>query len=82
MGLRVRLRKDFDLSRFHGSSLVLLKALRRYGMLLIDNTDPGIFWAIGGAQDSRWPTQDLEQMKTVPASAFEVVALGPLTKGQ
>src|SRR5438552_474806 len=30
MGLRVRLRADFDLSRFHGPSLVVLHALQRY----------------------------------------------------
>lgn len=82
MGLRVRLRADYDLSRFHGASLVLLQAMKRYGMMLIDNTDPSMFWAFGGVQDPRWPTQDLEQMKTVPASAFEVIRLGPRTSGQ
>ncbi len=38
--------------------------------------------ALNGAQDPRWPTQDLEQLKALPASAFEVVQLGPLIPGQ
>jgi hypothetical protein len=80
MGLRVRLRADYDLSRFHGASLVVLRALQRYGMFLTDNA--GLpFWALLGAQDSRWPLQDLEQLKSVPASAFEVVTLPPLKRG-
>ena len=82
MGLRVRLRADYDLSRFHGTSLVLLKGLQRYGMFLIDNADTGMFWAMAGAQDSRWPVQDLDQMKTVPATAFEVIKLGTVQNGQ
>jgi hypothetical protein len=34
-----------------------------------------------GAQDPRWPLLDLEQLKSVPASAFEVVQLPPLRPG-
>ncbi|TMA84793.1 MAG: hypothetical protein E6J63_21760 [Deltaproteobacteria bacterium] len=32
MGLRVRLRADFDLSPFNGASLAILRALQKYGM--------------------------------------------------
>ncbi|MCA1825567.1 MAG: hypothetical protein LC689_01345 [Myxococcales bacterium] len=80
MGLRVRLRAGFDLSGYHGASLVVLKALRRYGMFVTD-TGTGRFWAVAGTLDSRWPVQDLEQLKTVPASAFEVVQLGAVHSG-
>src|SRR5207244_3789978 len=64
MGLRVRLRAEFDLSGYHGASLVILRALQRYGMLLTD-TAGGQFWAVAGALDPRWPVQDLEQLKSV-----------------
>ncbi len=57
MGLRVRLRADFDLSRYQGSSLVVLRALQKYGMFLTDNAG-GQFWALAGALDSRWPVAD------------------------
>ena len=80
MGLRVRLRANFDLSGFHGASLVILSALQRYGMLLKDSGS-GQYWAVAGTQDPRWPVQDLEQLKTVPASAFEVLKLPQVQPG-
>ena len=36
-------RRRFDLSRFHGQALVILKALKRYGMIVADN---GSSWYI------------------------------------
>jgi hypothetical protein len=75
MGLRFRLKASFDLARFHGESLVILRALKRYGMMVADN---GSNWYISGASDSRWNDDDLNQLKTVPGSAFEVVDTGPI----
>jgi hypothetical protein len=80
MGLRVRLKADFDLSGYHGASLAILRALQRYGMLLTDS-DVGQYWAVKGARDSRWSVSDLDQIKQVPASAFEVVKLGAVEQG-
>lgn len=73
MGLRVRLKASFDLSTHRGASLVVLTALKRYGMIVADN---GSDWFISGATDGRWDDNDLNQMKSVPASAFEVVQSG------
>ena len=81
MGLRARLRADFDLSRYSGASLAVLRALKKYGMFLTDNAS-GVFWAINGAYDARWSIEDVDQLKTVPASAFEVVQLGTVHSGQ
>jgi hypothetical protein len=75
MGLRFRLKASFDLSKFHGESLVILRALKRYGMIVADN---GSNWFISGATDARWNDNDLNQLKTVPGSAFEVVDTGPV----
>jgi hypothetical protein len=75
MGLRFRLKAGYDLSRFHGQSRVILRALKTYGMIVADN---GSNWFISGATDSRWNDDDLNQMKTVPGSAFEVVDTGPV----
>ena len=80
MGLRVRLKAGYDLSGFHGASLVVARALQKYGMFLTD-TAGGDFWSLAGAKDSRWPLQDLEQLKGIPASAFEVVQLPPVHNG-
>ena len=75
MGLRVRLKNSFDLKPFHGASLAVLRALQRYGMLVADN---GSDWYISGANDTRWNDADLDQIKHVPAAAFEVVKLGTI----
>ena len=75
MGLRLRLRAGYDISGSTGASRVVLEALRRYGMLVADN---GSNWFISGATDPRWNDDDLDQLKRVPASAFEVVSTGPI----
>ena len=78
MGLRLRLKASFDLSPFHGESLVILTALKRYGMIVADN---GSSWFISGATDSRWDDNDLNQLKSVPGSAFETVQTGAILRG-
>jgi hypothetical protein len=75
MGLRLRLRADFDTSSYTGNSRVILDALKKYGMIVADN---GSDWFISGATDGRWNDMDLNQLKNVPGSAFEVVDTGPI----
>jgi hypothetical protein len=75
MGLRLRLSADYSLAAFHGQALVILRALKRYGLVVADN---GTSWYITGAPDPRWNDQDLEQLKRVPGAAFEVVRSGPI----
>jgi hypothetical protein len=75
MGLRLRLKASFDVSHFHGEALVILVALKRYGMIVADN---GSSWFISGATDSRWDDNDLNQLKTVSGSVFEAVQTGPI----
>ena len=75
MGLRLRLRADYNISGFHGQSRVILEAMKKYGLIVADN---GSNWFITGAADSRWDDDDLNQLKTVPGSAFEVVDTGPV----
>jgi hypothetical protein len=78
MGLRLRLKASFDLRPFHGQALVILKALKRYGMIVADNGSP---WYITGAPDRRWNDDNLHTLGQVPGSAFEAVQSGPLTRG-
>jgi hypothetical protein len=75
MGLRLRLNASFSLSGFHGEALVVLRALKRYGLIVADN---GSSWYITGAPDPRWNDEDLNQLKTVPGSAFQAVESGPI----
>lgn len=75
MGLRLRLRASCSLAGFHGESLIVLRALKRYGLIVADN---GSSWYITGAPDPRWNDDDLEQIKRVPGSAFEAVQTGSI----
>ncbi|MCK9496028.1 MAG: hypothetical protein M0R75_11115 [Dehalococcoidia bacterium] len=75
MGLRLRLRADYDISGFTGDARVLLEAMRDYGLIVADN---GSNWYVSGATDSRWDDEDLNQLKDVPGGAFEVVDTGPI----
>lgn len=77
MGMRVRLKDNFDLAPFHGDARVVLAALKKYGMFVADN---GGDWFVSGETNTQWDDADLEQLKTVPGSAFEVVRLGALRR--
>jgi hypothetical protein len=74
MGLRVRLRADYDISSFPRPAKVILTALKRYGMLLADN---GGDWFLSGAPDPRWSDEELGTLKRVKGADFEVVRVGP-----
>ena len=75
MGLRVRLRADFDISGFTPNVQVILRAMKKYGMLLADN---GSNWFISGAPDPRWDDDELRQLGQVKGADFEVVQTGDL----
>jgi hypothetical protein len=75
MGLRLRLKASYSLGGFHGESLIILRALKRYGLIVADN---GSSWYITGAPDPRWNDADLEQIKRVSGAAFEVVRSGAI----
>jgi hypothetical protein len=78
MGLRLRLKASFPLGSFHGQALVILRALKTYGMIVADN---GSSWYISGASDPRFDDDDLDQLKAVPGSAFEAVRTGAIVGG-
>jgi hypothetical protein len=75
MGLRVRLKADFDISGFPADCQVILTALKRFGLIVADN---GSDWFISGASDPRWNDDTLGALRDVPGSAFEAVDTGPL----
>jgi hypothetical protein len=78
MGLRLRLKAGFSLSGYRGQALVVLRALKRYGLIVADN---GSSWFITGAPDRRFGEEDLDQLKAVPGSAFQAVQSGPIRRG-
>jgi len=76
-GLRVRLRADFDLSPYTGDALVILSALKKYGLIFADQ---GSAWYVTGTSDPRWETA-LDQLRShkVYGRDFEVVQMGSIT---
>jgi hypothetical protein len=70
MGQRLRLKRSFDLSHFPRQARIVLRALKRYGMILADNGSP---WYVSGAPNSHWDNDQLHTLGRVPGRAFEVV---------
>ncbi len=73
MGLRVRLKADFDISGFSPNVQVILRAIKKYGMIVADN---GSNWYVSGAPDARWDDDELRQLGQVRGRDFEVVYTG------
>jgi hypothetical protein len=72
MGMRMRLRADFDISSYPPQAKVILTALKNYGAIMADN---GSNMFMIGAPDDRWNNDDLNSLRQVPASAFEVIQM-------
>jgi hypothetical protein len=75
MGLRLRLEASFNISHFPRVARIILRAMKTYGLILADNGSP---WYFQGATDPRWNDNALDTLKSVPGSAFQVVATGPI----
>ena len=70
MGERLRLKASYNISNFPADIQVILTAMKRYGIILSDN---GSAWYVTGKPDDRWNNDNLNRLKEVPGSAFEVV---------
>ncbi len=70
MGLRLRLKSSYGLGHFSGPARAIAEAMKRYGLIVADN---GSNWYISGSSDKRWDDENLDQLKRIPGSAFEVV---------
>ena len=75
MGMRVRLKRDFDTSGYPHDARVVLEALKKYGMILADN---GSNWYVSGVSDPRWDGAIFDAFRTVHGGDFEVVRMGPV----
>ncbi len=70
MGLRLRLRTNFPVLSFPPQARVVLRALKRYGMIVADN---GSSWYISGVPDPGWDNDQLHTLHRVKGSDFRVV---------
>jgi hypothetical protein len=70
MGARFRLKAGYSLAGLRPDTQTVLRAMKTYGLILADNGSP---WYFQGTSDTRWPAALLDQLKRIPASAFEAV---------
>jgi hypothetical protein len=75
MGMRVRLKASFDVSGFSAPMQVILRAMKKHGMIVADN---GSNWYFSGAPDPRWNDDELSTLKNIKGSNFEVVQMGTI----
>ena len=70
MGARFRLKGGYDITSYSAKVQIVLRAMKRYGMIVADN---GSDWYFQGAVDPRWTYGFVDQLKRVPAGAFVAV---------
>ncbi len=75
MGLRLRLRANFDVAPFAPEVQVMLKAMKKYGLMVADS---GSDWFISGAPNDLWSDDNLHQLNMVVGSDFEAVTTGAI----
>jgi len=70
MGARFRLRASYSAEGLSAGARAVVRAMKKYGLVLADNGSP---WFFQGEQDPHWPDRLVEDLKTIPASAFVAV---------
>lgn len=73
MGLRLRLKASFDISKYDKDMQVILKAMKKYGLIV---ADIGSDMYVSGTHDTRWDDEALNALKSLNASDFEAVYTG------
>ena len=70
MGERFRLKATHDISTYPAEVQVILRAMKKYGIILADN---GSAWFISGKPDPRWNDTNLQTFSRLLGSNFEAV---------
>ncbi len=70
MGERFRLKASYDISSYPADVQVILRAMKKYGILLADN---GSAWFISGTPDPRWNDDHLATLSRLLGSNIEAV---------
>jgi hypothetical protein len=78
MGMRLRLSAGYNIAALTGQAKVIAVAMQQYGLIVADN---GSNWFFQGAPNPLWNNSDLDQLKKIPGTEFEVVDTGPVQAG-
>jgi hypothetical protein len=72
MGLRVRLKADYDISTFTPLVQTFLRAFKKHGLILADNGGSSSTFFFQSEDSQSWP-DEINDLKMVPVRAFEAV---------
>ncbi len=75
MGARFRLKASFPIEGFSKENQVILRALKKYGMILADN---GSDWFVSGAPSEKWNNDLLRELGRITGDSFEAVDVSSL----
>ena len=75
MGQRFRLQAGFDISGFSPDMQVVLRAIKKYGVMVSDN---GLPWSLQADTDPRWSVTELQSLRNVLGSNLEAVDVSGL----
>lgn len=73
-GAKLRLKSNFDIRGFSPTNQIILNAMKKYGLILADvasSSSSGLF--ISGVPDERWNDTDLQNLRQLKATDFEVI---------
>jgi hypothetical protein len=71
MGARFRLKASYVIpASVSAETRTVLLGMKKYGLVLADNGSP---WYFQGTADPRWNIRMIDELKQIPASAFEAV---------
>ena len=77
-GVRFRLKASFDETTFNAAARVILRAMKKYGMILSDGGNIALTFADDRLSTAKWDALNItaQTFNNIPVSQFEVVDLG------
>ena len=76
VGMRLRLTlTDEEIATYSPTNQVILRAMKKYGIIL---ADIGSDFYFSGTEDSRWDNDDLQDLRNISATDFEVIQMGQI----
>ncbi len=75
LGARFRLKASFDIGGFDARTQVILRAFKKYGIVL---SSGGGNWYLQGDDDAAWPDSVVEELRSVIGDNFEAIDTAPM----
>jgi len=78
-GVRFRLKSTFDETPYSSGARIIIRALKKYGMILSDGGNIPLTFADDRLSTAKWANLDItsQSLSNMPVTQFDVVDLGP-----